>query len=831
MAENPNTDYTRNNNMETGVTNEVVAYGPAQGPGRLCKIADAGELSANCSLIDSMLDQSPNPIWIADSKGTLIKINKACADMLKISEKEVVGIYNIFNDNIVKEQGFLPLVQRVFEKGETARFELIYDSSTLEPLQLENHTCVILAVTIFAIRDSQHTITNAVIQHIDITKRRESEAALQRANVELDARVRERTRDLTAANEALRQGIAERKLAEEELGRSEQRYRLLFDQMLNGFALHEVVATAGEALDFRVLDMNPALEKMTGSRKEQVIGKNVRDLFPAREVSWVEQFEQVARTGRPLTFHFHAPSLGKHFDVSAFAPRPDQVAAVFDDVTERHLMEQALRESEELFRTLCAAAPIGIFMANAQGGVIYSNPSLRELAGMSADADLGRGWSNAMHPEDLEGTGALWREAVAARAVYQNENRLLVAGETVWIRTLARPFKGPEGEVAGYVGIVEDTTEQRQVREELLKTQKLESLGVLAGGIAHDFNNILSIILGYLSLARAKANDPELVLKYLKDGERGVVRARELTQRLLTFARGGEPVKKKVRMNELLREAADFGSLGTNISCQLLLSEHPLLVCADEGQLSQVVHNLVINATQAMPEGGVITIRSEWEPSDTAGGFVKFSISDAGTGISDQHKARIFDPYFTTKQGSGLGLTSCYAIIKKHGGTIAVESVLGEGSVFSICLPACLPQDAAEPLAHPAESQQGTGRILIMDDDPLICEVAQAMLEQLGYRADVVADGAAAVERYRKSREQGEPYAAVIMDLTVRGGIGGKEALQLLLGIDPEVKAVVSSGYSADPVLASCREYGFRAVLAKPYNRNELGNVLHELLS
>jgi len=815
--------------MKPGVNTGVEGLGSANKTVRLCKMVAAGEKSVNCSLIDSIIDQSPNPIWISDSKGILIKINKACADLLKISEKEVVGIYNILNDNLVREQGFLPLVQRVYDTGETARFEIRYDSSALEPLQLEHHALVILDVTVFAIKDSQNNITNAVIQHIDITKRRESEASLQRNNVELDARVRERTRDLTAANESLRSEIAERKLTEEELGRSEQSYRLLFDQMRNGCALYEVVAAeTGETLDLRVLDINPALEKMTGSRKKQVVGRNVRDLFPDSEVTWVEPLAQVARSVRPLTFHVHSLRLGRHFDVSAFSPRSGQVAAIFDDVTERYLMEQALRESEELFRTLCAAAPIGIFMTGSQGIGIYSNPRLQELAGVSAGDGLS--WNNALHPEDRELTIFLWQEAVAGSAVFQHEYRLLVAGETVWVRTLARPFKGPEGELAGYVGVVEDTTEQRQVREELLNMQKLESLGVLAGGIAHDFNNILSIILGYISLARAKANDPELVLSRLKDGERGVMRARELTQRLLTFARGGDPVKKIVRMNELLREAADFGSLGSNVHCELILSERPLLVSADEGQLSQVVHNLVINATQSMPAGGTITIRSDWEPSAEAGGVVKFSVSDAGTGISDEHKARIFDPYFTTKQGSGLGLTSCYAIIKKHGGTIAVESELGEGSVFSVCLPGCEAQVEPEPVARLTETRAGVGRILVMDDDPLIREVAQAMLEQLGYRADGVADGEAAVERYRRGREIGEPYVAVIMDLTVRGGLGGKEAVQLLLRVDPGVKAIVSSGYSADPVMGSCREYGFSAVLVKPYNRHDLSRVLQELL-
>jgi PAS domain S-box-containing protein len=556
-------------------------------PARLCLLDPGADSSFSCSVIDSIINQSPNPTWISDSKGTLVKINRACAEMLKISEHEVIGKYNILNDNIVREQGFLPLVQAVYQQGKTARFEIRYDSSSLEPLQLANHAYVILDVTVFAIRDAQDNITNAVIQHIDITTRRQSEEALQRVNAELEARVLARTADLIKANEALRREIAERTLAEEELSAA---------------------------------------------------------------------------------------------------------------------------------------------------------------------------------------------------------------------------------------------------REELLKTQKLESLGVLAGGIAHDFNNILTIILGYISLARAKAHDPEAVLRRLQDSEKGILRARDLTQQLLTFARGGDPIKKIVRLNELLKEAADFGSHGTNIRCELILSDDPLLVSADEGQLCQVVHNLVINATQAMPGGGSITIRSESGLSPAGEAVVRFSVSDEGTGISAQHRAKIFDPYFSTKQSSGLGLTSCYAIIKKHGGSITVDSVLGQGSTFTVSLPAHLQHAVPEPVPvpHVAENR-GSGRVLVMDDDPLIREVVQAMLEQLGYSADCVADGGAALERYRIKHEEGDRYAAVIMDLTVRGGVGGKDAVASLLELDPEVRAVVSSGYSDDPVMANCGAYGFRSVLVKPYSKQELSRVLHEL--
>ena len=799
---------------------------------RQCKMVDDCEISINCFLIDSIINQSPNPMWISDSAGTLIRINKACTDLLKISEKEVVGIYNILSDNIVREQGLMPLVQGVFEKGETARFEIRYDSADLESLHLQDHAYVILDVTVFPIKDEHQNVTNAVIQHIDITKRRQSEEALQLNNVELDARVRERTSELTRANAALRKEIAERALAEEELGQSEQRYRLLFNQMLDGFALHEVVASAtGGPLDFRVLDINPALEQMTGTQKSHVVGRQVRDLFPKSEVAWVEQLAGVAQTGQARTFPFDSPSLGRHFDVSAFVPKPGQVAAIFVDVTKRFLMEQALRESEELFRTLCAAAPIGIYMANAQGSCIYSNPRLQELMGLSDEQSLGWGWSSALHPEDREQTSSIWLAAVTAGGVFQHECRLISPqGNPVWIRGLARPFNGPDGAIAGYVGIVEDITEQRHAREELLKTQKLESLGVLAGGIAHDFNNILTIILGYLSLARSNAQDPEVVESRLKEGEKGVMRARDLTQQLLTFARGGDPVKKIVRLNQLLRESADFGSLGSNVRCEFLLSDADLLLSADEGQLSQVVHNLVINAIQAMPEGGTITISSEAGVSPAGEAMARFSVSDTGTGIPEPIISKVFDPYFTTKQGSGLGLTSCYSIVKRHGGTMTVDSVPGEGSSFSVSLPAYLRHSEPEPVERVAE-RRGSGRILLMDDDPLIQKVARAMLEQLGYGADCVADGKAALELYRRKQEEGEPYAAVIMDLTVRGGMGGKDAIGVLLEMDPQVKAVVSSSYSDDPVLANCREHGFCSVLVKPYSRQEMSRVLHELLT
>lgn len=790
------------------------------------------ELLASNALIDSIIHQSPYPMWISDEKGTLIKINQACKDLLNITDDEVVGIYNLLEDNIVKDQGVLPLIKKVFEEGVSARFELQYDSSQLNCLHLNDHAFVILDVTVFAIRGDQGQITNAVIQHIDITKRKQSEEALHRANIELEMRVQERTADLTIANAALKNEINERLLTQEELSRSEQGYRLLFDQMLNGFAVHEIICNDnGYPVDYRFIAVNPVFEKITGLKKSEIIGRTALDAFPEIEPYWIERYGKVALTGASVSFAAYFQNLDKHFEVSAFSPRLGEFAVIFNDVTERIYMEQALREREEQFRTLCEAAPIGIYKTDCAGRAIYSNPRWQVISGISAEASLGDGWQQSIHPDDREKVRNLWQERVKEGCLYSSEFRLLTPqGKTVWVRSLAKPIKDLEGKLSGYVGTIEDVTELLKVRDDMLNTQKMESLGVLAGGIAHDFNNILTAVIGCISLARARVEKPSEALVFLAKGEKAILRAKGLTQQLLTFARGGEPVKKAINLNHLLLESAEFAAVGTNVGCNFVLADDLWPVAADVGQLGQVIHNLVINAVQAMPEGGSITILSENVSGGLTGkNLVKFSVTDQGLGISDQHRQRIFDPYFTTKQqGNGLGLATCYSVIKKHDGIISLDTTLGMGSTFTVHLPSTKMMIETEA-CFTSRGGCGNGRVLFMDDDPAIREVGKAMLEELGYEAECADNGCDAVALFRMRKEKGTPFAAVILDLTVPGGIGGKEALALLREIDPEVKAVVSSGYSTDSMMANYQEYGFMSILTKPYQQMEMKEALHAL--
>jgi signal transduction histidine kinase/CheY-like chemotaxis protein len=381
--------------------------------------------------------------------------------------------------------------------------------------------------------------------------------------------------------------------------------------------------------------------------------------------------------------------------------------------------------------------------------------------------------------------------------------------------------------------------ENRKIEEELFKTRQLESLGILAGGIAHDFNNLLTAIMGNTSLAKMLVNNKEKAYTRLEEIERASVRARELTQQLLTFSKGGAPIKKVTSIADVIRETSRFCLSGARSRCELLIADDLWPVEVDEGQISQVINNLAINADQAMPEGGIINVSAinvrlcEGEiVTLPAGRYIRISVADHGTGIEEQYLGKIFAPYFTTKQkGSGLGLATSYSIIKKHNGLLTVESVIGSGTTFHIYLPASekAPPELRNITAEVAVG--GAGRVLVMDDEELIRATAGEMLTTLGYMVGFAEDGAEAIEMYRQAREAGEPYDVVVMDLTIPGGMGGQEAVQKLLEIDVSAKVIASSGYANLPIMGNFRSYGFCGVIAKPYSVEELSKVIKTVIA
>jgi len=399
------------------------------------------------------------------------------------------------------------------------------------------------------------------------------------------------------------------------------------------------------------------------------------------------------------------------------------------------------------------------------------------------------------------------------------------------------PIRGSDGRVAGYVFIIRDVTEEERQLDEILKIRKLESIGILAGGIAHDFNNILTAVLGNISMARQGMDMEGEPSKILEDAEKAVLRAEGLTKQLLTFSRGGEPVKQVMGLEGLIRDAAGFVLRGSKARCAYRIEKGSFTVEADRGQIAQVIQNLVINAMQAMPEGGEISIGMDnvrVEEADrlplVPGDYVRIAVSDTGSGIEPGILTRIFDPYFTTKiNGSGLGLASSYSIVKNHGGHIIAESMPGKGAVFFVYLPATGGKPASDGVPERRRFFV-RGRVLLMDDDEHVIQAAARMFEYCGLDVTATCDGASAVRAYGEAYGTGSPYDLVVLDLTIPGGMGGMEALTNLKSIDPSVKAVVSSGYSNDSIMSDYAAHGFCGVISKPYRLDDISALVDELM-
>ena len=500
---------------------------------------------------------------------------------------------------------------------------------------------------------------------------------------------------------------------------------------------------------------------------------------------------------------------------------------------------EALRESEDKFRLTFDFSPDAVNINRLEDGLFVDiNEGFTRITGFTQE--------DVREKTSLEID--IWQEPADRRRLVQGlrEKGLVENLETQFHRKDGSLVTGLMSArvislkgVPHIISISRDITERKKHEDEQLKIEKLESLGVLAGGIAHDFNNILTGVIGNISFARVFLDAAHKAYKPLAEAEKAAARAGELAHQLLTFARGGEPVKKVVSPRNLVNEALSFILHGSNIKGTVDIPDSIHAFEADEGQISQVLQNIFINATQAMPEGGILTVAARNEVltgenplSLPPGSYIRLTCTDQGCGIPDDILKRIFDPYFTTKStGIGLGLSSVHSIISRHGGHIGVESVTGKGTTFTIHLPSTgqVTKQAEAVIQRPAEHRGGS--ILIMDDDQMVRDIASLMLTHHGYEVTLCAEGEEAVELYATSVAAGAPFAMVIMDLTIPGGLGGKQAAERILSRFPKACLVVSSGYSNDPIMSSYREYGFSGVIAKPYNIQNFNEVLSSLLT
>jgi PAS domain S-box-containing protein len=511
---------------------------------------------------------------------------------------------------------------------------------------------------------------------------------------------------------------------------------------------------------------------------------------------------------------------------------------------ERKRSEEDLAAEKERLAVTMRSMADGFITIDNSGSVLMLNPVAEHLTGWTHEEAAGKPLATVFQILNERNhkrcTHALQRIVEAGVAEGLDGPTLIVSrdGTERLIESNAAPIRDRSNGRIGAVVVFRDVTEKRRMDEERQKADKLESLGVVAGGIAHDFNNLLTAILGNISLALMKEISPE-VGERLGAAKRATNRAQELAQQLLTFARGGAPVKQTAAIHQLLRDTLNLSLHGSKVACEFHLADDLWPVDIDPGQISQVINNLAINADQAMPAGGILRVQAEnfelAADSPTlnlrAGRWVRISLQDQGIGIPEEYLKKIFDPYFTTKpKGSGLGLATAYSIVKNHHGLIAVDSNPGEGSIFTICLPAS-ENELREKKEAPAPMAARSARVLILDDEEAICMLVTCALEPLGYSVTETNDGKDAIASYEKAMKEGRPYDLFISDLTIPGGMGGQETIKRLLEIDPDVRAIVSSGYANDPVMSRHEDYGFCGMIAKPYEIDALGRKVAEVLA
>ncbi len=644
---------------------------------------------------------------------------------------------------------------------------------------------------------------------------------------------------ISLAKRQLEKEVFDRKQAEKSLQESEKKFRAIAETSPLAIYMSSGIEQKAEYI-------NPMFIKLFGYKKEDI--PTVSQWWPLAypsenyrrqiEEEWQRKVKKAIASQseiEPMEVVVTCKDGSKKNISWGFITTGKQNWAFGLDLTER---KRAEAESERLMTAIDQASEM-IIITDDLGTIQYTNPAFERTTGYSQRETIGQnprilksGQQNETFYSTLWQTisgGQIWK----GRLVNKRKDGTLFSEDAS-----ISPVFDVTGKIVHYVGVKRDITDQIRLESQVLQAQKMESISILAGGIAHDFNNLLSVITGNISHVLSITDKNDEAYTALRDVQQGAKQAQNLTQQLLTFSKGGDPIKKATDLNRILSEVAQFVIRGAKSKCELKLADNLWHVEVDPGQINQVIGNLVINANQAMPNGGTISIRTEnmeieaeSNLSLSVGPYIKITIEDQGVGILNKHLANIFDPYFSTKQkGSGLGLATAYSIIKKHDGQIVVYSEINIGTVFTIYLPASLTNiEQTEKIKKTPHG--GQGKILIMDDQKAILKMIGRMLNRMGYEAVFAMDGARTIELYRESYQSGTPFDLVILDLTIPGGMGGAETVLKLLGIDPNVRAVVSSGYSNDPIMANYQEYGFCGVVPKPYTRSQLADLLNKVFS
>ncbi len=609
-----------------------------------------------------------------------------------------------------------------------------------------------------------------------------------------------------------------------------------------------------EAYNFALFNYSP-VETVVVDRKGKVTKSNLakrrsgdrvpelgdimyKDYGSKHKADMYSELMKCIKTGKSKEF----PEMkykDKYLSIS-IAPFSEGAIIISQDITERKNAEIALKKNEQRLRLIVETIPSLLVITDQEGKNIYVSPNCKELTGYTKK-DLENRFIWWVHEDDLEKAKKVFEKAFKKYTNGTNfEYKAKRKDGKIWYASSSwKVIKDEKGNFQGIVLQTIDISDKKIMEKEIAKAQKLESIGILAGGIAHDFNNFLTGIIGNISLAKLNLDTKDDVYEILTESEKAAQSAKSLTQQLLTFSKGGIPIKEKADIKELIRESSNFVLVGSNVKCKFDFDQDLWEVIVDKGQMNQVINNIILNASEAMPHGGTININAKNEEIKEneqipleKGKYVKIVIKDTGTGIPSDCIHKIFDPFFTTKQkGSGLGLATVFSIIKKHKGFIYAESEMEVCTSFYIYLPAAgYSKKAKKEKDEKKKISDSKGKILIMDDKSFIRKAAQRALDLFGYEVHGAEDGEEAIKLYKESMDEGTPYDVVILDLTIPGAMGGLKTLKELRKIDPEVKAIVSSGYSDDPIMSNHGKFGFNSIIKKPYEYHELDETVRKLI-